>query len=563
MLRLALALVILILLGSAVFIRKDYQDTWVLEGLEVPFALFVLTYVMAFFSEKRVSWMIALAVIGRIVFLLVPNLKYVWFQGPWMDQQVQYALANHVVNQGHIVHGVEVFGGKIYADTPVIHLAFSTFSMILNIPVMEAIKYLPVLLSSLYPLLTYVVINRTKLPLGIWKYALFVSSMPLDPGQYLVSGQMFGALLVFLILSCLAILFHKNDRRFLSMLIILTIVLAATHSSSSVLLTTSFLIVMLLQKFHRFRIDLGVRSSLIFTIAIVCVTWLTFPASFTFDAILAVFAVRVPAGITPRSGAIPERFFELARVDVFSAIRTLLIEYGASIWLLLMTLVGLLALLRYRKQANKVTAFLSIYVMSVFAFMVVGLLLKVGAFRPLFLMSLVFPIFSAIFILHTSGEKKWISRVALGVMLFLTIFQLYSYQPLVPSANVLFSDLPAAEPLFHVTNVNSIYQRHMIFFARDNIINGRIACDRITRSQILGFAGFEFWVSHVIEYYPIDKNQPRRAYDFFLIHLPGVSGRFQEPVETRTKGLILGTIYNTSVIYTNGESYVLTDSQIT
>jgi hypothetical protein len=52
-LRLVLLLSIIILLGNALVINRDYQDSWILEGLEIPFLLFVIISNVTFFSEKH------------------------------------------------------------------------------------------------------------------------------------------------------------------------------------------------------------------------------------------------------------------------------------------------------------------------------------------------------------------------------------------------------------------------------------------------------------------------------------------------------------------------------
>jgi len=101
----------------------------------------------------------------------------------------------------------------------------------------------------------------------------------------------------------------------------------------------------------------------------------------------------------------------------------------------------------------------------------------------------------------------------------------------------------------------------MIEFA-GNYLNGRIACDLVTREQIKGLTDFSFSVAYITGYYPLDKSQLEKRYDYFLIHLPGASGPFKEQAEMRTRDLILEAIYNSSVIYTNGESYALTHSPI-
>ena len=552
-LKLVLIIEIIVLLGTALAISRDYQDSWILEGLEIPFVLFVATYAMVFLDEKRISWMIALAVIGRCVFLLIPNLKYVWFQGIWIDQHMQYGLANNVYNEGYIA----TQGSSIYGSTPLIHLSFAIFSIVLNVPVVDSVKYLPVFLSPIYPLLTYVIMKNLKFLQGTTalKYALFVSSIPISSVNYIVAGAQFGVLLAFLILASLVILLQKNDRRHWFIFIFFILVLAATHSSSSVLLTTFLLTTMLLQKIPNFRLKSYLKAPAVFAVTLICGAWLMFPAGFTFEAIVRTILVGVPRGTSP-GGYVPPRFFELARVDMFGAIKSILVFNGADAFLLLLTIGGLMVLLKMRKRVNHTSKFLFLISGLMLLFIPIGLLLKVGGFRVLHIASPLFPIFSGIFILYASKRRVWMRAVIFSSIILLATLQLYSCQPLIPSANIVLKDLPTSEPIVYVTDVNSIYQRRMIEFARDHV-GGQIACDKVTRNQIKGLTEFDFSVAHLTWYYPLDKNQPGRTYDCFLIHLPGISGGFGEQAQIRTRDLIIEAIYNSSIIYTNGESYIL------
>jgi len=232
-LKIVLFIVILVLLSNAVAISRDYQDSWVLEGLEIPFVIFVATYALAFFSEKKIPSMVFLAVIGRLIFLLIPNLKYDWFHGTAIDQHMQYAFANHVYNGGYIATSPNVFHVLVYGRAPLIHLTIAIFSIVLNMPVVDSFKYLPVFLSPLYPLLTYVIMKNFKFLQGktALKYALFISSVPMEAEKYIVTGSQFGFLLAFLILGSLVTLFQNNDRRHFFIFIFLIFVLAAAHSA--------------------------------------------------------------------------------------------------------------------------------------------------------------------------------------------------------------------------------------------------------------------------------------------------------------------------------------------
>jgi hypothetical protein len=57
--RLLLITTIAVLLCNAAAISRDYQDSWILEGLEIPFLLFVVAFALTFFSEKKESLLIA------------------------------------------------------------------------------------------------------------------------------------------------------------------------------------------------------------------------------------------------------------------------------------------------------------------------------------------------------------------------------------------------------------------------------------------------------------------------------------------------------------------------
>ncbi len=314
--------------------------------MEIPFLLFVTTYALVFFLEKSVPWTVALAVAGRCMFLLIPNIKYIWFQGTAVDQHVQYGLANHVYNEGHIAtQGPS--GVAYYVTTPSIHLNMAIFSIVLDIPVVDSVKYLPIFLSAIYPLFTYVMMKRLKLSdrTAALRYALFFSSVPTSPRDYIVAGALFGVLLAFLILTSLVTLLLENDRSHWFIFMFFSIALATTHSSSSVLLTTFLLAIMLFQKLTYFRLKSYLRVPAILAVTLICVVWLSFPAMITLEAIVRVIFVGALKGATPGGGYIPSRFFELARIDVLAAIESTVVLRGMDIFLLLLTLGGLMVLM--------------------------------------------------------------------------------------------------------------------------------------------------------------------------------------------------------------------------
>jgi hypothetical protein len=208
---------------------------------------------------------------------------------------------------------------------------------------------------------------------------------------------------------------------------------------------------------------------------------------------------------------------------------------------------------------NDVSKFLSLFVGVILLFVAIGYMINLGAPRTLHFAMLLFPVFSSVLILRVSKNKR--AKVLICPLIFLSIMflatiELYDCQPIVPPANVLFKDLPPNIPMSYINLVNTIYQRQMIGFA-ENHVEGKIACASPTANQIVGLTEINFSVSYLVRYYPLDKGQREQGYEYFLINLPGKSGTPLVEARLRSPSLILGTVYDSNVIYTNGESYIL------
>lgn len=560
--KLFLLIAIILLIGNTVAISRDYQDSWILEGLEIPFTLFVITYAIAFFCETKTLRMVALAMIGNAVFLLIPNLKYDWFQGTAIDQNIQYYLANYVSNEGRIATQL-AFGGQPYTTTPLVHLSFSIFSTILNVPVVDSMKYLPVIWSLMYPLLIYVIVRAMEFPQGILRYALFFSSVPISDEQYVVTGGLLGVLLAFLVLSTLVQIFQKGNRRYWIICLIFVFTLAAAHSVMSVILAISLLAVMLLERILHFGKQSHWSASIPLGVALIVAVWLMFPASTTLQTIVDTVFVGVPTGSTPGSEYISSSFFEHLRVNALSAARSFAVTYGADAIFLVLTLVGLLLLLKWRKKLNHAANFILMLGWLTLFLMVAGYLMKLGAPRMLGFARPLFPVFAGV-VVFRMGKKEWVRKVVLpvifSVIILLCTIEFYGYQPLISSANVLYKGLPADVLFIYVNGVDSIYQRQVIEFAASHI-KGIIASVPPTANQIVGLAGTNFSMSNLVWYYPINKNQTEQRYDYFIINIPGKSGDPPSPPyaqpSLQSREVISQYIQNSSVVYTNGGSYIL------
>jgi hypothetical protein len=558
-LRIGLIISVAILLGSAAAISRDYQDSWILEGLEIPFLLFIVFFVLTFFSEKKVSSLISLAILGRVVWLLIPNLKYVWFQGVAQDQHVQYGLASYLVNTGTIATNVPFTSGS-YIATPLLQILLSVFSVVLGVSVVDSIKYVPILFSPIYPLLTYAIVKKmgSEQESNILKYALFLASIPISGAGFLIGGITFGILLAFIVLFLLVAVIRTNDRRYSLLLPVFLIALAAAHSPTSIILTGLVLLTITLQRVPWLRQKFHIRTSVALIFGSISLAWLGFPGYFNFDAIIRGFFILLPEGATPGGDQVPSTFLQLIRVEPLAAGVTFLVFYGAIALFMVLTCVGLIIMLRKWKKLDGVSSLLVSILGLTLVTMMVGVFIQLGPFRALSFVEILFPFLCAAAIFYLGKRRRWLRPLVLVSIILVATLSIYGCQPLIPSANIIFEGLPSSVPVGYRNNVNSIYQRLVVNFVLRYGTTGVIACDEVTYNQMAYFVeNYSFTSSHVIHYWPIGTRQPQREYDMLIVHYPGKAGIMGETADVRSPDLISQIIANSSVVYTNGESYIL------
>ena len=563
-LKLVLVIEIIVLLGNTAAISRDYQDSWILEGLEIPFAVFVVTYIAYFMVEKQFEWLIMFALIAHITFLLIPNLKYVWFQGVAIDQHLKYRLALSTYDEGYVPPGTN------YSETPMLPLSFVVYSVMTGLPMAQIMKYFPLMLWFTYPIWVYIIVKKISANSSILKYTLLASSIPVAPEiSYLVVGTLFGAFFVFLILiQCVKIAENGNRRNWI-VAVIFAMVLVAGHSFSSMLLPVALLVATCLSSLSHRMLKLGlskVRSHLTSTMAIfmISLAWLSLVAQRIFASAVNFFASYFgisSTGKLPELLTIRPRFFE---IDFISQIRALVVFNGGDLLFMLFTIIGVLLIIRkisLRKKSG--LTFLSNYAVALMFILLFGLVLNLGfdwGDRILRYVSTIAPIFSGVFLYHIESKlrNRIIPLLLVGLLVVLAVVQLYQCQLLIPAASSLGNELPNDEPLVYVNSVNTVYQRSMITYAEGYLANGtRIATDEVTGNQLFGLASWSFSENHKISY-PL-KTKRLAPHDYFLLHLPGISGKLYEKAEMRTRNVILSVIYNSSynIVYSNGESYIL------
>ncbi|MFX0203714.1 MAG: hypothetical protein ACFFCW_47050, partial [Candidatus Hodarchaeota archaeon] len=281
---------ITVLLSNALAVSRDYQDTWILEGLEISYAVFIVTYIAYFIVERRFNWLILFALISHITFLLLPNFKYTWFLGLATDQQRQYRLALDIYSTGH------VSSGTLYSQTPFLALSIAIPSIVSGLPILHSMKYFPLMLWFTYPIWVYILMKKFDVDSSVLKYALLVSAVPVEPlTSYMVTGTLYGAFFVFLILAQFAKLAEKKDSRNWVIAIIFIFALVGGHTVSSLILSTILLIVSLLSlvldRFSRDSSFALAKPSLLsaMTVIVIAIGWFSSVATLAFENAINFF----------------------------------------------------------------------------------------------------------------------------------------------------------------------------------------------------------------------------------------------------------------------------------
>ncbi len=555
-------------------ISRDYQDCWILEGLELPYAIFIITSIFYFMIERQSNWLILLTVIVRATLSLIPNLKYLWFQGVEIDQYNLYKLALVTFNEGNIAQDM------LYSGTPLFPLSMTIFSIVTGLSILQSMKYFPLMLWVTYPIWIFIITNKLNLGSSITKYALILSFITIKgTSSYIVIGSMFGALFVLQTLILFYYLFDNKNRNIWIVITLFITVLIGGHTVSSLILSAIlsmvFVMLSILNYFYnKFPIN-KIKPSFISmaSVIIMSLTWFSIVTTNFFryaiiffeGSILKILNIPFPYMTQP---FVPSRIWE---ISLFDKLRVILVYYGADIFLLLVMAVVALIVIRDRELINNQgLIFLFLCEIAFGSLLITGLFLNLGAnwLGRILRYALVFaPIFTGILIAKIGHERhrKMMYVMVMSLLSIFTTLSFYRCQPIIPAAISLGEDLPDDIPLVYVNQVNTAYRRYLTYHAIQYIPGQNIiATDRITGNLYFGLADPDLYGDQGF-IYPLFQ-VPLRSFgreiiepDYFLIPFPGISGKLLEQAQNRTKSYILSIIYDSqyNVVYSNAESYLL------
>jgi hypothetical protein len=564
------------LLANTIITSIDHQDGWILSGIEIPFIIFNVLYIVFFYNEEKVNALVLFSILSKLTFVLVPNLKYNFFIGRSVDQHMQYHLADYIMLNGFIADKTFTsysLTTQYYTGVPLLHLSISIYSILLGMPLVQAFKFLPTLWNVSYPLITYYIIKNTKVAENnpkLLKYSLYLSSIPISGTiSYIVTGTTLAYLFAHYILSQVVILKDPENRNYQNIFLYLIFTTTSIFTHSLLMLYFFVLIFIIILIYSRLRgIEINRLLVNLFAFNIFTdITWISYQV-----APLNILTSFLRIGWV--SEAITPTFYAIRNLT--SALMVVLSFYASDILIsvfLFLSLVTLAYQFIVKREFENTQLFFSIFTILIWFLTFIGFVFGISNkfWERTFRWAIIaYPFIYAIFFvkpslsIRNSGifQSRQLMLIIFSLLSISSIIHFYNHPYFVPPASSVFPDIAPETPLVYRGRVNSIYQRHMVQTA-EKYLRGSIACDAVTRNQIRGLTDRDFSYSYLLRYFPPDllifPDLEEKEYSYLLTHLPGVSGTFEERALVRSEEVILDLIYDETHnnIYTNSQSFML------
>jgi hypothetical protein len=556
---------------------RGYQDLWLLQDIYIPTIAYVITFIIVSLNLDDNRALVFVCAAFLITLNVIPAIKYQFFVGTF-DSAAHYGFANQILQTGHV--STTAFYSDQYADFPGMHLFLSFISLILGINLVGAVKLLTSIIYGSIPFFFYFVSNRIH-DKRLQKYIIISSGLPVTAMSYNLGGAEF-ATPIFVAFLC--VLLRRNstnpkNKSYTAVLVLLFVGLLFSHAVTSLSLTL-FLGLMLfililfgLLKRSRFCYTYFINTIGLFIImASMLIAWFSLKANSIFDLFVTVFQSYLSSKVDA-AAAVPSTFF---RMPLVNQISVLTLYHARDAVVLLLSILGVIILFKVLLSKNR---HLSRNLFFPLLCLLTAILLLLGfdyvTGRTEYVRFIYYALALSPFLMGLSflGLEKYLNKIVhlkfvrlillfaiLFSVLSISIIQVFPYQPLMPTANVVSKTLPSDEYLFDVGDINTIYQVDMINFASNHSPGSlRVTSDLSTMWQIAGFASENFSNQHV-GYSPLQTNLTNVGvkWDIFLTHYDGKAGSLNEFIENRTRTVLDEIKQNSgSVIYDNGESFII------
>lgn len=563
------------LLFTILLHRRSYQDAWVLDSILIPTVIFIFftLVVETFVRDNRL-----IAVLGAaflVMLNLIPGLKYQMLYGCY-DSVQHYGYVNQLVSSGFVPK--TGFYAQYYSDIPGMHVFLGSLSSISGIPVNEIFKFILPAVYGIFPLVILFITNGI-FDEAVQRYVVIASSFPIFGFVgYVVTGTTFALILYSLFIAVFLRRAFRDENKveYSLILIILAFSLILSHGVTPFFL--SFLLLgmtftlkslkFMKKKFPSRSLIHGYIATSSFFIVLLMMWW-AFKAKFYLN-VLADMLKRIFV-VEAVKGPIPTRFFE---IPLLAQIKFLAVFYLKAIIIVTLGIFGLFVLIGKFKRKELADNTKDFYFNLLLVFSIISTVLfsqfvisfgEMEYSRFIFYAMMLSPFLVGLALwrldktlttIFRNGRKKNVAFASIMFILFcLCLIQVFSYQPMVPRANILSKDLSEDEYLLDLGMVNTIYQKEMISHAeRYSPFNAKIASDRTTRFQIYGLTNASFSSKH-IWYSPLEH--PNLEWNLFLLHIDEIAGPFNEKAEYRSKERISEFLETGNAIYHNGMSVIM------
>jgi hypothetical protein len=548
--------------------RRAYQDSWVLEDV-LPYVLaFCAAFVWVVLRELQASRLTVFASIFVTVLRLIPGLKYKWAYGTAVDQMVHLSTVQSIMQSGFPPANTP------YTDIPGMHALLSMIGLVSKTAVDDVVGIAFPIILGLIPFLIYFLTSQLRINSTLRNQIIIVTALAFDPYFLLIQGSPFGVLLITLVL----VFFLSREFGSVYYQLPLTIALLGAIMALTFGHGVSSLIFILLIAGMPIALKVGgkiwqlpIKNQIVpgagrlFTFtAVLFTSWWMYQAR----GVFSIFVNQIWAFITRaevEKAPIPSRVSELGIVDLASIFWSL---HGNLLIMVLLSGAGVIILWRQRTALSPRfrTLLTTLFVIELgLGTVLIGQLLtgfgNLEYFRLLGYAIVFTPFFAGATLWTIYRKSKMAWTAVLTAIVFVSLFQIFPYQPGIPGGDRLFSHINSDQYLLYLHTVVTDYQKEMLDFVQTHVNpTATIMSDRVTKDE-----AYRFWGSEQAELYAIRTQAYATAdldegdWDYLLLHRVGNAGPYSEQVEVRHMAQIDRILSSPhyAVVYNNGESFVL------
>lgn len=557
-----------LLIVTALWQRRSYQDSWVLDGVLIPTVLVVISFAILMVKEMASSRKAIWAAVFITVLRWIPGLKYAYAYGSSIDQAVHIASIDHLIGTGFPPPGTA------YTAVPGLHTVLSGMALLSESSPEQAAKYGFPLLLGLFPLIVYWFCRQFRMNDKLRGQIVLAAAFVFDPYYLLLQGTPFGSLLFFLLVAWFLLREFGTAKARLpysiglaAMIISLLFGHAISSLTVAIVIMSTFVLLPIILTLFRAPASPGTLfggGQFLALLLLMLAAWWLFPAHELFTAAIEQLDAAVHGSASAKL-PVPSRLFELPVADMF---RTLYLSHGSTIALLTMSTAGVMTIWKRKAQISsefRTSLIIMVAIEAALALTVAGQMLagfgELEYFRLIGYAVVFSPFFAgfALWQLREESRTGWILVVT--AFLLLSLPQIFPFQPAVPKAGKAAAALDGGEPVLYLHTVVSSFEANMLRFAYLHAPKeGRIDSDRLSRDTSLRLLGWNSFSTAVFDGYDGAKEALDGGnWEILLLHQPGASGPFSERAEYRSSAEISRIVSEPeySLVYSNGMSFIL------